>query len=238
LTLEQTESGVLDKIAESCLKNARQFINDAEILCSFKSYGHALALTVLSDIELGKTAIYAIWSKDLIAGTTLPPLFQSYFWEKKYGLFASKTWWVGLVIASNVEELVQELLDTSEIAGESASNGGAISPLSMQRITMIIEKMNSENRKLAELEDYRTKSFFVDFNNKDSSVVTPGIVQKSLVIDRIRKAKHRIKRGKPFLSLSLGEVQKRIARILIEEAFQNILPLSDRINQFILPVKE
>lgn len=168
MTIEQTELNVLENVAKLCLKNATQYIKDAEILCSFKSYGHALALTVLSDVELGKSAIFSVWSKDLIVGTTLPPPFQSCFWEKKYGLFASKTWWVGLIIASNIEDLVQELLDASEVAGDSASKREDISTLAMKQIIEIARKMSLENRKLEEIEEYREKGFFIDFSVHDA----------------------------------------------------------------------
>ena len=47
-------------ISRLCLTNAKQYIKDAKILYSMKSYGHALALTVLSDIEVGKSVIYHI----------------------------------------------------------------------------------------------------------------------------------------------------------------------------------
>lgn len=233
-----TEFSVLEKAARLCLRNARQYVKDADILYSFKSYGHALALTVLSDVELGKAVIYHLWSKDLISGDALPPPFQSYFWERQYGLFASETWWVGLVIASNVEELVQDLLDASEEAGAAAAKGEELSAPAIRRITGIIERMGLENGKLVKLEECRAKGFFVDFSVYDASIVTPDVVENTLVKDRIQKAKHRIRLSTPFLSLSLSEVPRRIARLLLEEAFQSILPLRGRIRQFVLPVKD
>ncbi len=233
-----TESSVLEKAALLCLKNARQYIKDADLLYSFKSYGHALALTVLSEVELGKAVIYHLWSKDLISGETLPPPFQDFFWEKKYGLFASETWWIGTVIASNIEELVRSLIDASEEAGDAASTGGELSSSALQRIAEVTERMRLENDKLAELELHRSLSFFVDFSVHDASILTPDLAQKSLVRDRIREAKQRIRVGTPFLSLSLSDVPKRIAKILLEEAFQSILPMRGRISRFVMPVKD
>lgn len=219
------------------MNNAKQYLKDADILYSFKSYGHALALTLLSDVELGKAVIYNLWSKDLISGDILPPPYQSYFRERQYGLFASDTWWVGLVIASNIEELVQILLDASEEAGEAFTKGRELSASAKRRITEVVEKMGQENGKLIELEEYRTKGFFVEFSIYEVRVSTPAAVEKNLVKERLHKAKQRIKRGEPFLSLSLTEVPRKIAKLLLEEAFQSILPLRNRISEFILPVK-
>ena len=135
------EASVLEKAAKLCLKNARQLIKDAEFLYSFKSYGHALGLTVLSDVELGKAVIYHLWSKGLISGETLPPPLQACFWERQYGLFASKTWWVGLAIASNVEELVRGLLDASEAGEGGAATGEKFSSSALRCSSEIIERM-------------------------------------------------------------------------------------------------
>ena len=61
------------------------------------------------------------------------------------------------------------------------------------------------------------------------------MVERSLVKNRIQMAKHRIRIGTPFLSLSLSEVPRRIAQILLEEAFLSVLPLQHRISTFTLP---
>jgi AbiV family abortive infection protein len=55
-----------------------KLIKDAEILHKFKSNRHALALTVLSDVELGKAVIYHLWSKGLIARETTSEIFRRF----------------------------------------------------------------------------------------------------------------------------------------------------------------
>ena len=62
----------LSEASKSCLANAKQYVKDAELLFSTNSYGHALALTVLCDIELGKAVIYHLCSKKLITEKVLP----------------------------------------------------------------------------------------------------------------------------------------------------------------------
>lgn len=231
-----SEESILEKAASLCLKNAKQYIKDADLLYSFKSYGHALSLTVLSDVELGKTVIYNLWSKNLIKEDILPSYFRPIFREKKYDLFASETWWIGFVIASNVHELVQSLIDVSEEAGDLVAKR-ELSAVAKKRIAELIKKMNNENNLIGEFEDYLRQGFFVDFGLPEIGISTPAMVERALVREHLRRAKQRINFCKPFLSLSLSEVSRIIAQIFLKEAFESILLLRSRISRFTLPDK-
>ncbi len=213
------------------MKNAKQYINDAELLYTFKSYGHALALTILSDIEIGKAVVYHLWAKDLITEENLPSAYLSCLRKKQYGLFASKTWWIGLVIASNIDELVQSLIEISENAG-NVSMGSEFSPVAQKQINELLEKMNKENDKLIQLEDYKQKGFFVNFDSQ-LIISSPDTCEKALVKERIHIAKQRILRGEPFLSLPFNETSKRIAQTFLKTALQSILPIINSISEFI-----
>ena len=48
----------LIKAAKLCLQNAKQFIDDAKLLISQKSYGHAFSLAALAEEEISKALIY------------------------------------------------------------------------------------------------------------------------------------------------------------------------------------
>jgi len=231
-----TQETTLEKATVLCLKNAKQYIKDAEILHSFKSYKHSLALTVLSDVELGKAVIYHLWSKDLIEGRILPEPFQVSFLERQYRKFASETWWVGLTIASNVEFLVQEILDASEQT-PNAAKGEKFSALTMKKITGVIEKMQLENDKLIELESYRSLGFFADSMGDDNNINSIS-VEKSLARVRIQQVKNRLRVGTPFLSLSFSEASNGIVKALLKEAFRNVVPLRDKITQFVFSTKD
>lgn len=104
----------LEKTSITCLKNAKQYIKDAEILCSFRSYGHALGLTILSDVEMGKSAIYNLYSKNLIPESTLPEPYSTYYKENEIEKFVAESWWIGFVLVSNIEEIVQDLLEVTQ----------------------------------------------------------------------------------------------------------------------------
>jgi len=230
------EDSILENAERLCLRNSKQYISDADILYSFKSYGHALALIVLSDVELGKAVIYNLWRKGLLSEDKLIQPYQSFFLGNQYELLASETWWIGLVIASNVDLLVQNLLDASEGGLETSANqGGELPEQAMQRITKIVEMMGFENTKLSEIEDYRTKGFFVKFSFQEAKISTPALVERTLVREQLEKAKKRIKRGEPFFLLPLNEKLAELAQLMVGEAFKSILPLRNRISQFILP---
>ncbi|MCJ7713866.1 hypothetical protein MUO66_05355 [Candidatus Bathyarchaeota archaeon] len=66
-----------------CLRNAKQYIKDGEILCSFRSYGHALAMIILCNVEMGKAAIYNLCAKDLIPKTALPQPYSTQLQKKR-----------------------------------------------------------------------------------------------------------------------------------------------------------
>ena len=74
----------LSEASKLCLDNAKQYVSDAGLLFSAKSYGHALALTILSDIELGKAVMYHLCSKGMVTEDILPPTFLPNFIEKDY----------------------------------------------------------------------------------------------------------------------------------------------------------
>ena len=230
-----TNDGILEKAAVLCMKNAKQYDKDAEILHKFNSNQHALALTILSDVELGKAVIYHLWSKGLIDCENLPAPFQSNFSERKYVDFASETWWVGLAIASNVEFLIQEILDANEQAGKAAKDN--LSAPTIKKVNGVIEKMSQENDRLMEFESYRLQGFFVD-SIVNENIVSTDLVKGSLVRGRIKKIRNCIRVGVPFLSLSFDETSKKIIKVLLEEAFRSIVPLRNRIQQFTFPTKD
>lgn len=53
-SLEEIQPDQLDMGIRLCSRNARRFLKDAELLCSNRSYGHALALSILALEEQGR----------------------------------------------------------------------------------------------------------------------------------------------------------------------------------------
>lgn len=227
------ESGLLEKVTRLCLNNAKQYLRDAEFLYSSQSYGHALALTVLSDIEVGKSVIYYVCSQGMITEEVLPPQFISYLKEKQYDLLASETWWLGLVLASNVDVLVPILFRVSVFSGTSASD---LSQETRKQIFELVEELKSENEKIFELHEFASKSFFVNLKFREEKVDSPSNIMKSLVKERLEETKKRIENGEPFLFLSFSEKQKKIAQEFLKTALESLIPIRKEIKKTILPI--
>ncbi len=233
------EHELLSEASKFCLDNAKQYVKDARILYSTKSYGHALALTVLSDVELGKSVMYHLCAKGMVTGEILPKQFESYIKEKKYDALTSETWWVGLVLASNVEDLVPNIFTFCDYSGKISTdkNRSELSNEVKKQMAKLIEKIKPENKRINELMEFACKGFFVKFKVNEEKIVSPANVDKSIVKARLEKVEERIENGEPFLLLSFSEIQKKIAQGLLKQAFESIIPIHSEITQLIMPLK-
>ena len=229
----------LSEASKLCLDNAKQYVSDAGLLYSAKSYGHALALTILCDIELGKAVMYHLCSKGMVTKDILPPTFLPNFIDKKYDDFVCKTWWVGLVLASNIDSLVPSIITFCDYSGRISKdeNNHNLSKEAKIQMEKLIEKLKPENKKIFDLLDFACKGFFVKCCDSQNNLHSPSNVKKGLVKERIGKIKERIKNGEPFLLLSFSEVQKNIAKGLLKGAFESIIPIRTDINQLMMPLK-
>ena len=229
----------LSKASKLCLDNAKQYVTDARLLYSTKSYGHALALTILSDIELGKAVMYHLCSEGLVTEEILPPTFLPNFTEKKYDDFMCETWWVGLVLASNIDSLIPSMITFCDYSGKISidKKNHNLSKEAKTQMEKLIEKMKPENKKILDLLDFARKGFFVKCCDSQNKLHSPSNVEKVLVKERIVKVKERIKNGEPFLLLSFSDIQKNIAKGLLKGAFESIVPIRADINQLMMPLE-
>lgn len=228
---------LLGKISKECLKNAKQYIKDAEILCSFRSYGHALALTILSDVEMGKSAILNLYSKKLIPETTLPQPYSTYYKNNEVENFVAEAWWIGYVLISNIEEILQNLIEvTQEVEIDSTEEFGIkLTKKGLKIHNKLIPKLIKENKKIKELDEYISKAFLVQVNSKTKTFNSPNQVKKSLVRERIKNAKKNVKTSEPFLNFPINEIQQKLTKMLLTIAFQSIIPIKKEITNFIIP---
>jgi hypothetical protein len=228
---------LLEKTSKGCLKNAKQYFKDAEILCSFRSYGHALGFTILGDVKMGKSAIYNLYSKNLIPVSNLPEPYSTYCRENEIEKFAAESWWIGFVLASNIEEIIQNLIEvTQEVKIDSSKEFGLrLTKKGTQIQKKLIQKLLLENEKIRELEEYKTKAFLVKPNFWTITVDSPNLVKKSVVKQRLKIAKKRIKTAEPFLNFPINSVQQSLTKMLLTIAFHSILPIKKEITHFIIP---
>jgi AbiV family abortive infection protein len=232
------ESKLFSKASKLCLDNAKQYIQDAKLLSSSKSYGHALALTVLCDIELGKAVIYHLCTKGLINQEVLPEQFILYYNEKKYETLAQQTWWVGLVLASNVDALVPSIFTLVQYPEKISTdtNKSELSKETKNLISDLIKEFKPKNKNIYELLNYACEGFFVNFKIKQQYLSSPLDVKKLAVKERIKEVEERIENGEPFLLLSFSKIQRKIGQDLLKAAFESIIPIRKQINQLVIPL--
>ena len=104
-----SEEKLLKEAVKLCLDNAEQYHKDAEILVALRSYGHALALTVLGEEELSKAIIYYLRSEGL-----LPENFRLHLDKKQYGYLDEQAWAKGLTISYKIVELGESIRKSIE----------------------------------------------------------------------------------------------------------------------------
>jgi hypothetical protein len=150
---------------------------------------------------------------------------------------ASETWWVGLVLASNVDVLVPNLFNLTNYSGKIKIKGSSseLTQETKNQISKIIFEMQPKNNLIHDFLDFASQGFFVNFE-KNGGCSSPLEVKKTLVKERIEKIKERIVNGEPFLLLSFSEIQKKIAQKLIKAAFESITPIRNEVNQLTIPL--
>ena len=72
-------------------------------------------------------------------------------------------------------------------------------------------------------------------NQKMNKVNSPILVKKSLVKEQLKMPSKNIITAEPFLDFPLNDIQHKIARMVLNSAFQNMLPINNEITQFITP---
>lgn len=228
---------LIEKTSKISLKNAKQYIKDAEILCSFRSYGHALAFTILGNVEMGKTAIYNLYSKNLIPNKTLPEPYSTYYRNNEIEKLAAEAWWIGYVLISNIEEILQNLIEVpQEVEMDPTEKFGfRLTKKGLKIHQKLISKLTKENDKIEEFDKNITKAFLVKPNLKTKTIESPNQVEKTTVKEQIKMAKKNIKTAEPFLNFPINKIQKKIAKFMLTIAFESILPIKKEITHFIIP---
>jgi hypothetical protein len=231
------KSTFLEKTSNACFQNANQFIEDAEILCSFRSYGHALAFKILGDVEMGKAMMYYLFSKNLIPETTLPKPFSSYYLNNEYDQFAAEAWWIGFVIISNIEEVLQNLIEiTEEVDLDPEGEFGIkLTKKGRELQQKLIQLMSKENVKIKEIDSNISEVFLVQSKFQTKEIRTPNQIKKNKVKESIKSAKKKIKTIEPFRNLPLNSIQQKLTKMLLTIAFQSILPLKNEIIHCLVP---
>lgn len=226
------ELDYLKETSKQCLENAKQYCKDAELLFSTNSFGHALTLIIFGEIELGKTVLYHIYSKGLLTKKILPVQFNKKFSQKNLNQLVNETWWIGFLLASNIQNIVPTLFTLCAYHNSLKEDitGDGLSPETKQVIEETIFEFNKENEKFSNFFKYSNKSAYVNLFLNEKKISSPKLIKKSLVENRINALKDMIENGEPFLSISFSKYQKIIAKELLNAAFESILPIRKQIS--------
>lgn len=202
--MEMSEEKLLKEAVVLCLDNAEQYHKDAEILVAFRSYGHALALTVLGEEELAKAIIYYLWSEDL-----LPEHFISYLEKKQYGHIDEQAWAKGLTIS-------YEIIELGEHIREAIEKRERIRTQDFISLPRLFDK-KSNVLKFKTLQKNKERGFYVDFNTEKMKFLSPSSLKKDMVERYLSETKNRFEFLKPFLSLSLTPSEKKIIKAQLKD---------------------
>lgn len=226
------ESDFLKETTKQCLENAKQYCKDAQLLFSNNSFGHALTLTIFGEIELGKSVLFHIYSKGLLSKKILPVEFNKKFTKKNLNQLIDETWWIGFLLASNIQNIVPTLFTLCAYHNSPIENttGEGLSPETKKVIEETIFEFNKENEKFSNFFKHAKKSAYVNLFLNEKKISSPKLIEKSLVKNRINTLKDMIENGEPFLSISFSKYQKIIAEELLNAAFESILPIRKQIN--------
>jgi AbiV family abortive infection protein len=188
------------------LENAEQYYKDAELLFSFKSYGHAFALVVLCEEEFGKAVLYHLYSQDL-----LPESFTSCLRQNLYQPLEKRLMAIGYAIGSNIDELMECIEESSRFV----RTGTKKSPLTNRNLKLK-EKMLNDLEEFQGLLEKKERGFYVRFNVKER-VSSPNSIGKSEVKKYLHQVKDKLELLKPFFLLSLTPSQKSVVKACIGE---------------------
>jgi len=212
---------LLRETSDLCLENARKLIRDADLLFAFKSYGSALALVAIGNEEFGKAVIYKLLSQDLITEASIPNNFHQYLKEGNYQALASQSCWMGLALASCIQEfweLIYSLLGkTKGIDFENTEN-----PLSSTETIQVMKLIENLGNHIIDCQRYYKnvkKGLYVTLNYVDEKACSPLDIDDSEVQKIISTSRERLSFIEPFFIINLTETQKRMMIEFFKKAY-------------------
>ena len=202
---------------KSSLENSEQLHRDAEVLCATKSYCHAYALALMSEEEFGRAVIYHLISENLFVGEFLPKKLKSYLIDGQYEELAKQASTMGLVIVTNIEEMIAHMMKVSYNHSQSRlKNNSKMSENNNDQNLRdtefnFINKIRIEYAKFNTLHCAKERNFYVTFDFKNRKISTPDSVGKKEIEKYLVETKNRFESYKPFFSIKLTtSVEKRV----------------------------
>jgi len=211
---------LLRKITLLSLKNAEQYINDAEVLVKKRSYGHAFALSVLAEEELAKAVMYYLCAEGIfgIEGK----------WRKDSLRHVRKQEFAfGIAFMYEMILIVEEALDFAQ--GKAKGNATRFKQIFERKIAEILQKeqklfaskhgdVYEHLKPFEELQKKRERSMYVEADLRKREVTSPKDFKKSEAKQYIFHVQERVEVLRDEIKGKMKIQDKQVAMYLMKIA--------------------
>lgn len=211
---------LLRKIALLSLKNAEQYITDAEVLVKKRSYGHAFALAVLGEEELAKAVMYYLCAEGIfgIEGK----------WRKDSLRHVRKQRFAfGIAFMYEIILIVEEAMNFAQKKAKgNTPRFGKIFEKKMAEILQKEQKLVASKhgdfyehlKPFEELQKKREKAMYVEANLRKGEVTSPKDFKKSEAKQYISHVKERVEVLRDEIKRKMKIQDKQVAMCLMKVA--------------------
>lgn len=163
----------LIKATKFCLQNAKQFLDDAKLLLSRKSYGHAFSLAALAEEEISKALIYYLERIELHKFNKKKDICNHSFKQEMarintLGEVALASLFIKMLPLERIKDPKKLLKRRNKIVGEHCHKLGRAMQFGTREYYEMEKKMNH----FLQLEKRKQLGFYVDIDEK-GEVLSP-----------------------------------------------------------------
>ena len=221
--IKEKQLNFLRKVAKESLKNAEQFIDDAEILFKMKSYGHAFALAVLGEEELAKAIMYSIAAEGIIGiKGKWAKVLRKHLWKQSIA--------ISIVIMYELILMLEEAADSAK--KKSKGNVRRFKQIWKEKFSEILQeeaKLAAQERgeffehlePFARLQLKREKAMYVDADLKELKISSPRKFKKSNAKRHISHVKERLEILKHEIGRKMDALDKEMAHSVMKIVLGN-----------------
>ena len=205
------------KASEECLKNARQFVKDAERLIESSSFGHAFSLLVLADEEMGKSLMFLF----SLFGLSLKRSFLRSHARKQFVQLGMSLAWtiLDLLRIENIMKAAREVKDVEKRKLLIVEEMKKIAEMDEDEMRNRLQPAIEETMTLfKDLDIRKQRGLYVELHN-DGAVTTPNDVSEEEVSQYLDSVKSRLSKmdlvipsKEEVISISEQELGKALKR--------------------------
>ncbi len=178
------------KASEECLKNARQFVKDAERLIESSSFGHAFSLLVLADEEMGKSLMFLF----SLFGLSLKRSFLRSHARKQFVQLGMSLAWtiLDLLRIENIMKAAREVKDVEKRKLLIVEEMKKIAEMDEDEMRNRLQLRIGETVDLfKDLDTRKQRGFYVELND-DGEITTPTDISEEEVLQYLGSVKSRL----------------------------------------------